>query len=281
LAEQFVERYWQLALLFRVRQATVPDKDPVVMRLIRKEQARLTFSDQLSVHQYRKRYPADYRQLLASVTRLAFDDVLPRFHTVHRKPVMPCLYHLDGGDLVIDAAACEFLRRNARSIDLLAIAGWVAFTELFTSAPRLFEKIEGAAAVRRQLTPYRTFLATIGGLVCFYCETRVPTNAPVDHVVPWAFVAEDKVWNLVIACESCNGQKSSSVAGPDFIARLNGRNESLIAESELLPSLIKRELAEWRVRSLRDHLLMLAEQCRLDGFPEWSPLDCAAHRGPD
>jgi hypothetical protein len=49
LAEQFVERYWPLALLFRVRQATVPDKDPIVMRLIRKEQARLMFPDTISV----------------------------------------------------------------------------------------------------------------------------------------------------------------------------------------------------------------------------------------
>jgi 5-methylcytosine-specific restriction endonuclease McrA len=272
LAECFVQLYWRLALLFRVRQATVPDKDPVVMRLIRREQLELSFSNAMGVHKYRQNYPARYQQLIATVARQAFDDVLPRFHTVHKRVTQPLLYRLEGNDLIIDEAACHFLRSNARCVDLLAIAGWVAFTEQFTSAP----KLEGAVATRKQLTPYRMFLGDICGFICFYCGTHVPTNAPVDHVVPWAFVAEDKVWNLVIACESCNGQKSSSIASPDFITRLNDRNERLTAGSvELLPALIKRELAEWRVRNLRDHLLLLAERCRLDGFTEWHPLVCA------
>jgi hypothetical protein len=61
-----VERYWPLALLFRVRQATLLDnKDPVVMRLIRKEQGRLMFRDTMSAHKYRRRYPADYKGLIA------------------------------------------------------------------------------------------------------------------------------------------------------------------------------------------------------------------------
>jgi hypothetical protein len=139
-------------------------------------------------------------------------------------------------------------------------------------ATSLFEKIEGSIARRSQLEPYRKFLSTIGGFVCFYCQDPVLQNAPVDHVVPWAFVAEDKVWNLVIACASCNRRKSSSVARMDFIKRLNERNEKLItASSETLPTLIRRELAEWRIGSLRDNLLLLAERCRLDGFPEWCP----------
>ena len=273
LAEQFVERYWPLALLFRVRQATLPDKDPVVMRLIRKEQGRLMFRDTMSAHKYRRRYPADYKGLIASVARQAFDDVLPRFHTVHKRLVEPHLYRLEEAGITIETNACNFLREHARCIDLLAIAGWVAFTEQFTSAPKLFEKIEGTAPSRKALAGYRTFLGTIDGFVCFYCGAPVTPNAPVDHLVPWAFVAEDKIkiWNLVIACKSCNGQKSSSVAGSDFIERLIERNEILLSTVEALPSPIKRELVEWRARSLREHQLLLAERCRLDGFREWHP----------
>jgi hypothetical protein len=91
LAEQFVEQYWRLALLFHVRQATVPDKDPVVMRLIRAEQARLRFSDETTVRDYQRRFPADYKRLIASVANEAFDYVVPRFHTVHKREVDPRL----------------------------------------------------------------------------------------------------------------------------------------------------------------------------------------------
>jgi hypothetical protein len=137
LAEQFVERYWPLALLFRLRQATVPDKDPVIMRFIRGEQQHLGFPNEMSVHKYRERYPANCHRLIASVAREAFDDVLPRFHTVHKTQIEPHLYELNGSDIIIEKSAYEFLRENCRSVDLLAIAGWVAFTEQFTSAPRL------------------------------------------------------------------------------------------------------------------------------------------------
>jgi hypothetical protein len=271
LAEQFVERYWPLALLFRIRQATVPDKEPVVMRLIRGEQTRLNFSSTMSFYRYRDKYPADYKKLLHGVARQAFDDVLPRFHTVHKRFVKPCLYQLDGSDIVIGEGSYKFLHCNARSVDLLALAGWVAFTEQFTSAPRLFEKIEGTPAGRKQLASYRTFLGATNGFACFYCGVPVPLNAPVDHVIPWAFVVEDKVWNLVIACQSCNSQKSCSIASTDFVEQLHERNEKLIALPKVsLPSLIRRELGEWSTRSLRDHLSVLAEQCRLD-FAEWHP----------
>jgi hypothetical protein len=235
-------------------------------------QTHLGFPNEMNVHKYRRRFPANYQRLIASVAREAFNDVLPRFHTVHNTRVEPRLYELNESDIIVEKPAYEFLRENGRSVDLLAIAGWVAFTEQFTSAPRLFQKIEGSAIRRNQLEPYRKFLGAIDGFVCFYCKAPVPQNAPVDHVVPWAFVAEDKVWNLAIACASCNRRKSSSVASMDFIKQLSERNEKLIAESaETLPSLIRRELAEWRVGSLRDNLFLLAERCRLDGFTEWCP----------
>jgi 5-methylcytosine-specific restriction endonuclease McrA len=241
------------------------------MRLIRAEQGRLMFPDAISAHKYRSSYPADYQRLIASVARQAF-DVLPRFHTVHKRLVEPYLYRLNGADVIVEPSGCKFLREHARCVDLLAIAGWVAFTEQFTSAPRLFEKIEGTAVSRKQLASYRTFLGAIGGFTCFYCGASVLPNVPVDHVVPWAFVAEDMVWNLVIACETCNSKISSSIAGSFFIDRLIERNEKLLSQSvESLPSLIRRELVEWRVRSLREHMLLLAERCRMDGFTEWSP----------
>ena len=48
LAKQFIRFYWPLALRFNIRQATVPDKDPVVMRLIRNEAAKIDISPEIS-----------------------------------------------------------------------------------------------------------------------------------------------------------------------------------------------------------------------------------------
>ena len=66
LTEQFVERYWRLALLFPLRQAAVADRDPVVMRRIRKEKSDLAFSDEMSVHKDRPNSPTRCQRLIAT-----------------------------------------------------------------------------------------------------------------------------------------------------------------------------------------------------------------------
>ena len=189
---------------------------------------------------------------------------------MHHQRLTPHLYQPDGKDIIVERPAYEFLRENARTVDRLAITGWVAFTEQFTSAPKPFEKLEGAAAKHNNLASYWTFLGAADGVVCFYCGV-FPQNAPVDHLIPWAFVLEDKVWNLVLACASCNGAKNpAQLRARPTPSDFNDQNGKLIAKSsETLPPFISRELAEWRARSLRDPRVLLAERCLLDVFPEW------------
>ena len=35
---------------------------------------------------------------------------------------------------------------------------------------------------------------------CFYCGCKLSRSAHVDHVIPWAFVKADHLWNFVLAC---------------------------------------------------------------------------------
>jgi len=57
LAERFVELFWPLTLRFNIRQATVPDKDPVVMRYIRDEASALGLSPETLLRDYRELCP--------------------------------------------------------------------------------------------------------------------------------------------------------------------------------------------------------------------------------
>ena len=130
--------------------------------------------------------------------------------------------------------------------------------------------LNGAAAKHNNLASYWTFLGAADGVVCFYCGFAFRRTRPGGQFIPWAFVLEDKVWNLVLACASCNGKKTSSVASKTYIEGLNDQNgKPIVKSSETLPQFISRELAEWRARSLRDPLVLLAERCLLDFFPAW------------
>ena len=272
LAGKFIEFYWPLTVRFKIRQATVPNKDPVVMRYIRNEKTTLGLSPETSLPKYQNKYQDRHAQLVPKVVRKAFADVIPRFHTVGKKEVKPALYEPVGEGILIDADARQFLNANHKALDLLAIGSWVKFTEKFSSAPRLYEKIQGLKFKRSALKPYKEFFQTVlGETNCFYCGREAQAQSHVDHVIPWSFVAEDKVWNLVLSCEKCNGEKSSQTPEDPFVEKLIRRNEALLAmdDSKFPPSVI-RDLTEWRPGGLQKNVEILVVRCRADGFGTWS-----------
>jgi 5-methylcytosine-specific restriction endonuclease McrA len=116
----------------------------------------------------------------------------------------------------------RFLIECRKLIDYVAISGWVRFTEQFTSAPKLHDKIEGAKVQRGAVSQWR-FEMQNGK--CFYDETHEMSSPEVDHVLPWSFVLEDKTWNLVLACRKCNNAKRDRLTDVGALELLCSRNE--------------------------------------------------------
>lgn len=46
---------------------------------------------------------------------------------------------------------------------------------------------------------------------CFYCDRALSGPGAVDHVVPWSLHQQDAIENLVLAHDTCNGKKSSTL----------------------------------------------------------------------
>lgn len=76
---------------------------------------------------------------------------------------------------------------------------------------------------------------TEGGLIL--PESAKPDLCDVDHFFPHALAVQvpevnwDGVWNLVLACPDCNrgeGGKFARIPAPEYLCRLNRRNEYLI-----------------------------------------------------
>jgi hypothetical protein len=154
-----------------------------------------------------------------------FDEVIPRFHSVAGDGVRDEFYVRVGDYLHLREGVVGFLRSDYRVLQLLAIGGWVRFTEQFTFVPRLYEKIAGLPPERKH-SRYRNFLVTIQDNNCFYCG-KSHEVLHVDHVIPWSFVLEDRIWNLVLACSACNCAKSDMTPEDESIAQLIRRNANL------------------------------------------------------
>ena len=164
----------------------------------------------------------------------------------------------------------RFLIEYPKLIDYVAISGWVRFTEQFTSAPKLHDKIEGTKVQRGAVSQWRSALVEMQNGKCFYDETHEMSSPEVNHVLPWSFVLEDKTWNLVLACRKCNNAKRDRLTDVGALELLCSRNEKNLKGAINIEPAFRRHLAEWHSRNLSAFVKSLYDQAIADGFPNWS-----------
>lgn len=91
----------------------------------------------------------------------------------------------------------------------------------------LLSKVESIAK-RGSLKRFEAILLSHFENKCFYCGKRLSErkgNIHVDHFIPWSFVQSDQIWNLVLACRTCNLSKSDKVPQRPFLDIIIDRNE--------------------------------------------------------
>lgn len=81
---------------------------------------------------------------------------------------------------------------------------------------------------RTALTVVREPFKEAFGPHCFYCQTHLPANNPIDHVLPWSLVGIDGLANLVLACARCNGDKSGSLPAVAIVDRVLERDQGVL-----------------------------------------------------
>ena len=82
-------------------------------------------------------------------------------------------------------------------------------------AGHLFGRERTALAATRKPFNFKE----VFGPHCFYCGTHLPSDNPIDHVLPWSLVGIDGLANLVLACRRCNGDKSNALTAIPLVER--------------------------------------------------------------
>jgi len=275
LAPLFLRYYWPLEVKYHIRQGIDPDKDPIVMVLIRRLVEAGKINPGETLKDFERRTPGEHKTLLAGIAREAFDDVIPRFHIVHGSPVAPAIFRFTGragkaGDAIeLTNSGRQFLIGYKKFIDYVAVSGWVRFTEGFTSAPRLHDKIDGSNLRKGSVSQWREPLMVMQDGRCFYDNSHDMSLPEVDHVLPWSFVLEDRTWNLVLACRECNNEKRDKLTDMDALELLCSRNEQIAKEHIRPGAKFLRHFVEWHSRDLSSHIRGLYDQAVADKFPRW------------
>ncbi len=161
------------------------------------------------------------------MARILAINVLSAFH-VSKPDAMEPLYSWKSGEdaIVMTLTARNFLRNENAPLELMANYFWARFLESCNRlAPHIISKVERMGFERTSLKKYLSILLEIGGSRCFYCNEALDNiNLHIDHVIPWSFLLEDFLWDLVIACSRCNLNKRDWLPDRQYIDLLIMRN---------------------------------------------------------
>ena len=143
------------------------------------------------------------------------------------------LYGFDLKDtgIWINPVAYEFMLKYKPEIEQLNYYAWAKFLEKVNKDDaliRVLGKLELSTPRRVDLSIYRKILEMeFEDNTCFYCGCKLSRSAHVDHVIPWAFVKADHLWNFVLACPKCNHKKNDRLPTKEGLSRVIVRNEHL------------------------------------------------------
>lgn len=232
LAHSFSKMYWNLVCKYELPQFQSGRKSLIEIQIdtMTKEEPQIK--------------GVDFDSLRTEVQR----EYLSKTEFIIAKDVMGALYdELNGNiygfskekkEICFSKASYEFLMRYKSALEDLNYYSWILWME---NILKKREKEEGNLAIkldestkRESLEVYKKDLILHGDdLRCFYCgKTVTSCHCHMDHFVPWSFVKDDQIWNLVFSCPHCNESKNNKLPNQSpYLDKLFIRNQHVLHES--------------------------------------------------
>lgn len=231
LFSKFAEIYWNLILKHGLRQKAATNDN------------RETYLEQVlysAVDKYKIYEPIPYESLTTEmmieishqvkikckkyVVGALFEDTKRLFYSFSKK----------GEWIKINPIMYEFICKHKLVIEKLNYYEWARFLEKINEenvANKLLYKIDESAK-RNNLSAYRQILyEEFESRNCFYCGKPLRfDNIDVDHFIPWSFIKDDNLWNLVLSCPKCNREKNDKLPELKYLTDIIDRNRHIVIE---------------------------------------------------
>ncbi|AKD04931.1 HNH endonuclease domain-containing protein [Pontibacter korlensis] len=183
-----------------------------------------------------------YEEALGMVEREAFNDVIPRFHTIGVNKLMGAekFYHFDHGKkLYLHDSLFRIHESSSGELYKELDARWSLLEGAFQMGHDNWDLANDIREIyikkgteRTNITGNIPFLNGYQGNVCFYCgEQMAPSDIHVDHVLPRQVVMHDEIWNLVLSHSLCNLHKEDFLVGKHYLEKLIDRNENIMGSN--------------------------------------------------
>ena len=240
-----------------------------------------------------------YDELISKAVRLGFANVIDAFHNVNSKEIDKRFFiderRASGGIRITD----DFYRLsdeyNFDDLNLETEARWRLVEtgwSLGISKQLIDVKYDDDSKEfftndrdkRIDITSSRDSLNGYQKGKCFYCFDNISIDsldenlADVDHFFPWVIRDEvqniNGVWNLVLACKSCNrgeNGKFERLPAIDLLSRLHKRNEYLINSHLPLRETLIRQTGK-NEQARKNYLQTQYNIAKINLIHTWEPL---------
>lgn len=140
-------------------------------------------------------------------------------------------FNLKNETLILNPCFYNFMLKHKMELEKLNYYSWAKFLEEVNKDNeliRVIDKLELATPKRSNLTVYRDILRKeFEENTCFYCGKKLQRIVHVDHFIPWSFVKDDKIWNFVLSCPTCNIKKNNRVPSIRYLKIIEERNNKI------------------------------------------------------
>lgn len=106
----------------------------------------------------------------------------------------------------------------------------VIFLEKYNNIPNIYTKISGMIN-ERNLARYKDFFKNYNSPfysdICYICGKKLWKDISIDHFIPFNYIANDEIWNLIPTHKNCNSAKTDKIGTQKDFNRLVERNKKL------------------------------------------------------
>lgn len=218
IAIRYIKYYWEFLFKFKLKQSHSP-LDANINTILRK---------------VNKEPKTPSLELLASE---GFIEL--RKEVINRSIKPEVLVHLDPiGDLykrhersdsiTVDMSLIDFLKTH-KGILLAALNFMITrYLEKINFVPRIAEKVAGSIPRTHLNNKEKTILLELHDDSCFYCQAKSQRGYHMDHVIPFNYLYQTEIFNIVPSCNTCNSSKNDRLPTLEVLERVIERNKKLI-----------------------------------------------------
>jgi HNH endonuclease len=267
ISKAFLKYYWHQICRYKIKQNYNIEKPPLIVKIIQE-----IFGKDYNPKPFRVVEKEEKKKIIngeTQITKKCFVEVIPRFQNIidgiHVRS-NEIFYEYNNNSISVNPQALRFFRENHTFLYKAIILEWSRFLEKINRGlPMLISKVESDETRRNSLeAPYKILRKYVDK--CFYCDNPLSldrSTVHVDHFIPWAYVFEDEIWNLVLACDDCNRMKRDSLYPSDYIDKIVDRNTKYYNKiEELNKSLLRLDSGMKWEKAIRRHY----QNCKDYGF---------------